>query len=105
MQIPASPLSTQCCFILFSMWFASGKDGIGSDTHGERRTVEQEGSLPFSQAVLCVAAVPECLARWALPRGWVAQAGVELTGLILCESQGGSSMAVAMGHLRELPLG
>lgn len=87
------------------MWFASGKDGTGSDPHGERTTVEQEGSLPFSQVVLCVAAALECLATWALPRGWVALAGVEITGLIPGESWAGSSMAVAMGRLRELPLG
>lgn len=40
----------------------------------------------------------------ALPRGRVALAGAELTGLILGESPAGSSMAVAMGPLRELLL-
>lgn len=64
--------------------------------------MEQEGSPPFSQRAPCVAAACEGLPRWALPRGRVAPAGAELTGLVLGESLAHCSMSE--GALRELPL-
>ena len=64
--------------------------------------MEQDGSLLFSPRAPCVAAAFECLPSWALPRGRVAPAGAELTGLILGESLAHCSMSD--GALRELPL-
>lgn len=49
---------------------ARGTGGIGSGMPGGWRSVEQEGSLPFSQVALCVAAAFE----W-LPSGHCQEAG------------------------------